>query len=293
MRRELPILLIGYNRPEMISLAIKNLKKIQPEKIYIALDGPKSDNQADFEKVEECKKRIAEIDWRCEVSLKFSEINQGCGLGVSAAITWALKNEEQILILEDDVEINPSFYFIAKELLNEFKDKKEIFAICASNISSILAENYKSDYFATKYFSGWGWATWNDRWSQYDLDVLKNNKVRFIKLAKYVNFNPVIFVYFYYNFKKIQKQKLDTWDYQINYHFIKKNLSALKTSKNLSRNLGIGLEATHTKKLPKYEYYDVSIDEIIHPPDLRVNKSRDRQHRKQLTRNLIKRALDH
>ena len=286
-----PVLLIAYNRPEMMSIAIRNLKKILPKKIYISIDGPKPFVYGDIEKVEECRKKINEIDWKCEIHLKFSEINQGCGLGVSDAISWALEHEEQILILEDDVEINPSFYAIVKDLLSKYKNSPEIFAICASNISMSLESSNDEEYFVSRYFSGWGWATWKDKWEEYDMNIIKNSRIKIIELVRYVNFNPILFYYFYYNFKRIKNQKLDTWDYQINYLFIKKDLYALKMSKNLSRNIGEGQEATHTKKLPKYKYFDSPIIKLTHPLQPEVDKNKDRRHRKQLTRNLVKLVL--
>ena len=39
--RNIPVLILGYNRANHIKKLFKALSKIKPKKIYISLDGPK------------------------------------------------------------------------------------------------------------------------------------------------------------------------------------------------------------------------------------------------------------
>lgn len=288
MNANLPILLIAYNRPEMVLRSINKLREIKPRKIYFAVDGPKINSRNDSNKVQDCIKNAKYIDWECEVYTKFSPINQGCALGVSSAISWVFENEDFVLVLEDDIEINKDFYEIASKLLFQYRDSKEIFAICASNISNFSHNRAEESYFFTKYFAGWGWATWKDRWQDYDVRVFEKQKIDVIKILKYSNFNPIVTIYFLYNFYKVKCKKLDTWDYQINYLIMKNNLMVIKMSRNFSKNHGIGEDATHTKKLPYYNFYDEKISVFRHPEKIDVNILREKKHRAQLSQNLIK-----
>lgn len=288
MNTNLPVLLIAYNRPEMVLRSINKLREIKPRKIYFAVDGPKINNRSDSNKVQDCIDNAKYIDWECEVYTKFSPINQGCALGVSSAISWVFENEEFVLVLEDDIEINKDFYEIASKLLFHYRDSKEIFAICASNISNFSPKRSEETYFFTKYFSGWGWATWKDRWQDFDVGVFEKQKIDFIKILKYSNFNPIVTIYFLYNFLKVKSKKLDTWDYQINYLIMKNNLMVIKMSRNFSKNHGIGKDATHTKKLPYYGFYDEKVSVFRHPEKIDVNILREKKHRAQLSKNLLK-----
>ena len=40
--QDIPILVLGYNRPEHIKKLILSLRKVRPKIIYISLDGPKN-----------------------------------------------------------------------------------------------------------------------------------------------------------------------------------------------------------------------------------------------------------
>ena len=53
--RDIPVLVLGYNRPEHIKKLILSLRKVRPKIIYISLDGPKN-NLTDKKKNESVKR---------------------------------------------------------------------------------------------------------------------------------------------------------------------------------------------------------------------------------------------
>jgi hypothetical protein len=55
-----------------------------------------------------------EIDWPCQIERLYSDVNQGCRLGVSRAITWFFEQVEEGIILEDDCVPHPDFFFCAR-----------------------------------------------------------------------------------------------------------------------------------------------------------------------------------
>jgi hypothetical protein len=152
--------------------------------------------------------------------------------------------------LEDDVRISESFYDLAAYCLENFKNNKDIFSICASNIADPNGSE-KSDWIsATKYFSGWGWATWADRWQSYRYDLNSLKTISYASLLKLNNFNIFISLYFWINFYRIRNNRIQAWDYQINHLLFSTQMKVLKPTKNLSENVGIGIRATHTKSMP-------------------------------------------
>lgn len=48
-RIEVPVLLIGFNRPEIIQQSFEYIRKARPEKLYVAIDGPRDDVDKDVE----------------------------------------------------------------------------------------------------------------------------------------------------------------------------------------------------------------------------------------------------
>ncbi len=288
MLRDVPVLLISFNRPEMTLKAIENIRIFKPTRIYFSVDGPREGNFEDIANVKMCQDLSKRIDWNCEVIDIFSELNYGSGEWPYRSINQVLKREEWVLIIEDDVRISPSFYEILKELLPKYQQTREVFAVCASNISDKAKITNPDDYFFTKYFSGWGWATWANKWQNYEFIIPKKSEVTFWLLLKENNYNPLVSMYFFINFKLIRRNKLQAWDYQINHMIFKNRLLNIKMVKNLSSNEGIGSSATHTKFMPHLKIADLETTTIKHPSKKILDKKWDRRWRKDRMRFLFK-----
>ena len=70
-----PILVIAFNRPDHLKVLIDRLREVQPTRIYFAVDGPREGNEAEKHKVTECQEMASDIDWDCEVTIKFQGSN--------------------------------------------------------------------------------------------------------------------------------------------------------------------------------------------------------------------------
>lgn len=280
---DIPVLLISFNRPKLTKGAIENIRKLKPLLLFFSVDGPRPSNLEDVKNVEATKVLVEEIDWHCEVRTLFGEENYGSGEWPYKSITWALNQCENILIVEDDVRISPDFYRAAQDLVPRYKDNEKIFAICASNIS----KNSKQGYYFTKYFSGWGWITWSNKWQKYSYNLVDNKKFQFFNLLKQNNFNIVITLYFYINFFLIKMNKLQSWDYQVNYMIFKYKMYNVKFYQNLSINVGIGKDATHTKVLPEIKIEPLNIQRLNHPKNYEIDETLERDWRKARIRFLF------
>ena len=183
------------------------------------------------------------------------------------------------MIIEDDVVVSKEFYSSGFDLLQRYEKNNKIFAICASNISINLGIKYKYDYYFTKYFSGWGWIIWADKWKKYDFEIKKNNRVKFKSLLKINNYNVMISIYFYLNLVLISKGYLQAWDYQVNNLVFRNNYLNIKFTKNLSENSGIGSDATHTKNMPVIKIKKMGKNNIIHPPSVKITPFLERKWR--------------
>ena len=53
---------------------------------------------------------VEAVDWPCEVSTNYSDVNLGCGERVSSGLDWVFDSVERAIVLEDDCLPHPSFF---------------------------------------------------------------------------------------------------------------------------------------------------------------------------------------
>ena len=274
-----PILVIAFNRPKIFELCLHEISKIKPKEIFIAIDGPRKNVESDLVNISSCKSLIKLIDWDCDIKTYFSNENMGAGLWPIMAINFAFENVYNLIIIEDDVLIKSNFYDLVNKSLIDFSKDERAFAICASNLSDIRNLGKNNPLYKSKYFSGWGWATTRKKWSEYQFEPT------FISLRKVITeneFNIPVGLYFWVNFMLVKYKKLAAWDYQVNNLIFEKKYYVYKTVENMAINIGVGSDATHTKKLPKMVFGNHADSEEYSPPEAAINYLNDKQWRRDL-----------
>jgi len=242
-----PILVLCYNRPNKLLKLLKIIKKIKPINIYFNCDGPK-DYQTDIEKTEHVKNIIENFysNKNYKKNCNFNKLNLGCKKSVQKGLDFFFKHEEMGIILEDDCIPNLSFFKYCEFLLKKYKYNKKVFAISGFN----LTKNRKfgdGDYFLSKYFLCWGWASWRRSWINSDKNLSffpkwkKNNFLYkfhddFLE-AKY--WDKILF--------KTYKKKIDTWDYHFLASMWAKNSFCILPNYNFIKNIGFDASGTHTR----------------------------------------------
>jgi len=243
-----PILLVAWRRPETLRQVIYAIRKVQPTRLYVACDGPSPGRPGEAEKVLATKKVIEdEINWSCHVECLYSEINQGCRLGVSRAISWFFDQVEEGIILEDDCVPHPDFFSYCDELLDRYRNDARIWWISGTNarLGSIPSEN---SYFISRYGHCWGWATWRTRWTHYDRDL--SSLSSFLKTHGFHSLFPDRRQAHFWRKQLLRLRDVhypDTWDYQWSYTCLINGGLSVVPSSNLVSNIGFDQDATHTK----------------------------------------------
>ena len=237
---KLPILILCYNKLDSLKRIISILKKLKYSNVYISLDGPSSDKDKNNLKVLEY---VNQLKTKKKYNIKVNKYNKGCKVAVSQAITWFFKNEEKGVILEEDCIPSNSFFKFCYILLKKYENNKKIGHISGTN--PLKFYNPKQSYFFSHYGGIWGWATWRDRWSKYDVKMKEwKNYEKFNLYFKTKNF--LDFILRLYQLNKTYKNKIDTWDYQWTFSKIKNNYLSIIPSKNLITNVGFNKNAKHT-----------------------------------------------
>jgi len=245
------VLFITFNKLEETKQVFEAIRAVQPPRIYLASDGARAKKDGETEIVESVRNYLlTAIDWECEVKMRFSETNQGCGRGVSNAITWFFENEEMGIILEDDCLPCPDFFCFCDELLVKYKDDERVSVISGTNEFAKSREEKSNEYIFTRFTYIWGWASYRRVWKDYDFTLSF-----FPKLKEKMSPDEFLFPLKKHQikkrwkkFKKIHKRKgSHTWDYQLLCLNLMNQQFCIVPKANLVSNIGFSENATHTK----------------------------------------------
>lgn len=106
------------------------------------------------------------IDWDCEVHRNYQEKNLGCDPSEFLSQQWAFSLTDKCIVLEDDDVPSLSFFTFCKEMLDKYEDDPRVTMVAGFNTDEDSRKHLKAvngtvpDYFFTRAFSIWGWASW-------------------------------------------------------------------------------------------------------------------------------------
>jgi hypothetical protein len=243
-----PVLVVAFNRPELLARVIDRLREVRPTQVFVAVDGPRPDRAGEAERVQACRDLAGSIDWPCEVRTLFQESNLGCGLGVSTAITWFFEQVERGIILEDDIVPDVSFFGFCSELLDRYEDDERVFAVSGCNVvpRTRLAEPDDS-YRFSQIPVVWGWATWRRSWRQHRLRIKGwHRQLDPWQLLRRTGYSVSGAMFWASEFELTARGDVDTWDWQLTMAAMASGQLTATSNVNLVENIGFGADATHT-----------------------------------------------
>ena len=258
-----PVLFLVFNRLDTTIQVFESIRKAKPPRLYIASDGARETVVGEFEKVKEIRDYlISNIDWKCEVKTLYRDNNLGCKYAVSSAIDWFFDNEEMGIILEDDCLPSQSFFWYCEELLIRYENDLRIWHISGNNFNKKKYNKYS--YSFSRSIHIWGWATWRDRWSKYDVKIKDFKYFDENKIIKDIFDSKKNQNYWYLIFKNVHEGLIDTWDYQWVFTSWVNSGISIFPKHNLVTNIGFGPEATHTKNI-KSKDSKIPFNELFFP----------------------------
>ena len=263
-----PVLLLGFNRPDKLRRVVEPLRLIKPKRVFVCIDGPRSDRPNERCQVQETRD-VAElaVNWECELHTLFRPTNLGCRASVTGAISWAFEQVDELMILEDDCVIDPSFATLCRVLLDRHRADENIFNIGAVNFQQGHRRG-DGDYFASKYPHCWGWATWKRAWQHYTDDLSQLSPCDSLHEERERDYWQLIY-------ERCAKGRVDSWAYRWTFRCWQQGGLTLLPNANLVTNIGFDDEATHTNDEVGGPRTLQSLETFKPPPSLTADREAD------------------
>ncbi len=249
---KIPVLLLIFNRIDTTKQVLDSIRRVKPQKLYVAADGPRDGVAGEKEMVNAVRNYVMQnIDWDCEIVTLFRRKNLGGKYAPIDAITWFFEHERMGIILEDDCVATTEFFRFCEWGLEKYDNEQKIGMITGSNLVD-YAYNARYRNGFSIYFNPWGWASWSDRWQNYDACLSFGDITELDIKLKGEGLLTVWERLFWKNVFKHTVGFSTTWDFYLQFLFFRRGLFSVYPTKNLIMNIGFGSNATRTKSPPPY-----------------------------------------
>ena len=273
---KLPILFIIFNRRRNSIKAFESIRSYQPERLYIAADGPRRDKDGEDALCEETRQALLSvIDWDCEIHKLFRDKNLGCAQAVYEGVTWFFEHEEYGIIIEDDILLSQDFYKMCEVLLPLYKDDKRVMQIAAHNPRMDYSET--NEYTFSNVIHIWGWASWRRAWNLMDMNMSKwpqTSKFRIIRT--YGLFHGLIRWLLYWNRTYHHIEESNSWATRWYFCCFFHHGLSLCAKVNLMKNIGTDGGAHYTE-YDTDPYQNLSIGTLRFPLKIKENVQVDHE----------------
>ncbi|WP_146521713.1 hypothetical protein [Stieleria varia] len=272
-----PILFLIFNRPDLVEISFREIRKAKPSQLFVAADGPRAIKEGEAELCEQARRIVDHVDWECEIHTLFRDENLGCRKAVSSAISWFFDHVEDGIILEDDCVPEHSFFRFCGDMLARYRNDERVMCVTGDNFQDGIARGRASYYFSI-YNHCWGWATWRRAWNHFDHDLKNWERLRETRfLQKLMPRKSAD--YWTRAFDSVLTNKVDSWAYIWTFSCWSQNGVTATPNQNLVSNIGFDTRATHTADATsassRLQSHQIAFP-LSHPSRVRRNRKADR-----------------
>lgn len=290
-----PVVLICFNRPQLLAEVWKRIAAVRPAQLVVLSDGPKSSQ--DFQLVEQCR-AIIKPSWNCDFLPIYAKSNLGLEQSITSGLDQVFDRYEKAIVLEDDCLADPSFFLFCSELLERYKNDDRIFSITGLNqFEGRYDWRLPGDYAASRYFCSWGWASWRRNWRLHRNDViLSSGEIENRLLENGVSNNAAR--YWSNLFSPAKLAKMKTWCYPFSLSGLIHKKWTIFPKTNMIVNSGLASGVHFKNKIANWKMPDSSELKfpLDHPAQLLVDAEYDllferRHHDANRIRRVLRRMI--
>jgi hypothetical protein len=242
-----PIVLFTYKRLDTLQQTVRALAAnhlAEKSNLIIYSDGGKTtEDQIIIKSIRTYLKTITGFK---TVSIYAAETNKGLATSIINGVSEVMAQYHKAIVLEDDLITSTNFLSFMNQALDQYLHQKEVYSI-SGYAFDLEKKGIKEDgYFLNRSWS-WGWASWEDRWTEIDWAVKdyifyendSSQKKGFSKLGSDVDGM----------LRKQMNGEVDSWYIRSTFHQFKiKGLSLYPTISKIDNN-GFDAVATHNSGL--------------------------------------------
>ena len=165
MRTTAPVAIFVYNRADHTARTIKHLQRnllAQETDVYFFSDGGR--DEASWHAVNKVRKLLHKVTGFRSVSVIERPCNYYLERNVIEGINQVLKTHDRIIVMEDDIVSSPYYLTYMNDALDYYRNDKRVMHVAGFTHLSVPQ---KGDTYFSYHMSGWGWATWRDRWEKF------------------------------------------------------------------------------------------------------------------------------
>ncbi|MCD8304966.1 MAG: hypothetical protein LUC86_09130 [Prevotellaceae bacterium] len=169
---------------------------------------------------------------------------------IMEGIAEVFAGHDRVIVLEDDILTSPHFLRYMNEALTLYASSPKVLHV--SGFTNLRLEGER-DYYFTPHMSGWGWATWRDKWQRHfrhfesRSEALQGMTKEDVDKMQYGGVFPCL--------KSLHKAPIP-WDVCWELAIYKADGLCLTPSTTLVRNIGLtgGTHFRSCRLLQSYEY---------------------------------------
>jgi hypothetical protein len=248
MRNSTALLLVGYNRPELLFKRISEIALMNLDHIYISIDGGDESHSKEMIKLKNFAQKLLS---KCKtLRITHHEKNLGMTKHIAESISRVLNSHDSIAVVEDDIQLNKYFFKNIRIGLDILLDRKAFGTVSGFSPLNFSGEKFfRNAWRSTPYFYCWGWGCTKESWDNYRIEI--NDLDLAASLASSNSWNRLNDFqknYWISKFNKVIKNSEFTWDYQMQYISFKHDYLNLVPKYRFIDNEGFNdIKAVHTK----------------------------------------------
>ena len=244
-----PVLLLAFNRPDLLERVFEAVRAARPARLFIAVDGPRAGRADEARACAECRAVAERVDWECETKTLFRTENLGCKFAISGAITWFFEHVEAGIVLEEDCLPGAAFFPYCAAMLEHYREDPRVGLVSGDNFLPQARWRDRGHGF-TRYAFIWGWATWRRAWQRMDRDLLDWPRLRVPGWLERLHGSTAEARYWRRIYDLCYAgRRYDSWAFPWMFSNWKADMLCVYPRSNLVTNIGFDERGTHTTQV--------------------------------------------